>query len=106
VRLVKILFNNDLHEVLELHGYGAVGTLKLTNVMRTLVNNKYCSVVRIKTGTKPVPVLKVSFKKTDEFKSVFDSWEQVLLEKREERDQAKAAKKAEREAASKEETPK
>ena len=34
--------NKNLHEVIELHGFGDRGIVKLTNVMRALINYRYC----------------------------------------------------------------
>ena len=42
LNLIKNLFNKNLHEVIELHGFGDRGIVKLTNVMRALINYRYC----------------------------------------------------------------
>ena len=91
LNLVKGLFANNKHEVIELHAFGDKSIVKLTVCMRLLVNYKYCDVVRIKTGTMPAPVLKVSFKKTADFQTSFDAHQEVLKQRREEREREKAA---------------
>jgi hypothetical protein len=63
-----------LHETIKLHGYGEKGIVKLTNVMRALVNYKYCEIVRIKTGAGPAAMLKVSFKKSADFDASYDAF--------------------------------
>lgn len=64
--------------------------------MRLLVNWKYCEITRIKTGTEPAPVLKVSFKKHAEFDASYEAFK-AMREKKEseraERMQAAALKK-------------
>lgn len=93
LNLVKGLMNNNAHEVIELHGFGDKSIQKLTIVMRLLLTYKYCDIVRIKTGTMPAPVLKVSFKKGPDFQVSFDEYQKVNLERKAEREQAAAAKR-------------
>jgi len=91
LNLVKGLFAGNKHEVIELHAFGDKSIVKLTVVMRLLVNYKYCEVVRIKTGTMPAPVLKVSFKKCADFQTSFDAHQEIVKQRREEREREKAA---------------
>lgn len=91
--MIKSLFNKNLHEVIELRGFGDKGIVKLTNVMRSLINYRYCEVVRIKTGTAPGAVLKVSFKKTADFQTSYDAFNVLMTQRREAREAEEAAKK-------------
>jgi len=74
MNIIKGLLAKNKHEVIELHGFGDRSIVRLTIVMRLLTNYKYCDIVRIKTGTVPVPVLKVSFKKGANFQASFDEY--------------------------------
>jgi len=91
---VKGLFKDNLHEVVELHGFGDRNIVRLTAVMRSLVNYKYCEVVRIRTGTEPAPVLKVSLKKGADFQASYDAHQEFIRKRQEEREMAKAAEAA------------
>ena len=71
LRLILKLFGNNVHELISLHAFGEQKIYKLTVIMRLLVNWKYCHVVRVKTGTEPAPVLKVSFKKAETFDEAY-----------------------------------
>jgi hypothetical protein len=93
MNIVKGLLANNKHEVIELHGMGERSIVKLTIVMRLLLTFKYCDITRIKTGTMPAPVLKVSFKKSATFQTSFDDYQKVMLQRKEEREKAAAAKK-------------
>lgn len=99
LNLVKGLFAENLHEVVELHAFGDRNIVRLTGVMRSLVNYKYCEVVRIKTGTEPAPCLKVSLKKGLEFQASFDAHQEVLRKRQEDKEMAKAAEAAKAAAA-------
>ena len=59
--------------------------------MRSLINYKYCEIVRIKTGTTPAAVLKVSFKKSADFQLSYDAFSAILKQKREAREAFEAA---------------
>ena len=100
LNLVKNLFNKNLHETIELHGYGDKGIVKLTNVMRALINYRYCEIVRIKTGTAPGAVLKISFKKSADFQTLYDAFALQMVQRREAREAEEAAKKEAKEAES------
>jgi hypothetical protein len=64
----------NIHELVKLHAFGDNKIYKLIVVMRLLVNWKYCEVIRIKTGTEPAPVLKISFKKHAEFDASYEAF--------------------------------
>lgn len=53
VAIVKNVFAQDRHEVLELHGFGDIGMSKLTQVVNVLTNWGYVQVVKIKTTVDP-----------------------------------------------------
>lgn len=91
VNLVKGLFKDNLHETVEIHAFGDRNIVRLTTVMRSLVNFKYCEIVRIKTGTEPAPALKVSLKKGPEFQASYDAHQEILRKRQEEKEMAKAA---------------
>ena len=82
----------NIHEVVKLHAFGENKIFKLTIVMRLLVNWKYGEVVRIKTGTEPAPVLKVSFKKHAEFDASYAAFLAIREKREEERARAAALK--------------
>lgn len=92
----------NIHEVVKLHAYGEIKIYKLTVVMRLLVNWKYCEVIRIKTGTEPATVLKVSFKKHAEFDASYEAFKAMREKRKEERARAAALKKTEDAAQSQE----
>ena len=94
MNIVKGLMNNNSHEVIELHGWGDKCIQRLTVVMRLLLNYKYCEIVRIKTGTEPAPVLKVSFKKSATFQASFDEYQQVMERRKQERETERKEKAA------------
>lgn len=91
--MIKNLFNKNAHEVIELHGFGDKCIVKLTNVMRALVNYRYCEIVRIKTGVAPGAVLKVSFKKLADFQTSYDAFNVLMTQRREAREAEEAVKK-------------
>ena len=87
VAIVKNVFAQDRHEVLELHGFGDIGMSKLTQVINVLTNWDYVHVVKIKTTVDPA--LKIQIKKTSVFQEKYDAFAQSLQERREERAKAK-----------------
>ena len=87
VAIVKNVFAQDRHDVLELHGFGDIGMSKLTQVVNVLTNWDYVHVVKIKTTVDPA--LKIQIKKTSVFQEKYDAFAQSLQERREERAKAK-----------------
>ena len=72
VAIVKNVFAQDRHEVLELHGFGDIGMSKLTQVINVLTNWDYVHVVKIKTTVDPA--LKIQIKKTSVFQEKYDAF--------------------------------
>ena len=58
----------------------------------------------VKIKTKIDPCLKITVKKTADFKKLYDEFTEVLLKRKEERDRLKAEKQAEAEAKKAEES--
>ena len=104
VAIVKNVFAQDRHEVLELHGFGDTGMSKLTQVVNVLTTWDYVHVVRIKTTVDPA--LKIQIKKTPVFQEKYDAFAKSLQERREERARAKEEAEANKAEADKAEAPK
>ena len=103
VAIVKNVFAQDRHEVLELHGFGDIGMSKLTQVVNVLTNWGYVQVVKIKTTVDPA--LKIQLKRTADFQEKYDTFAKALEERRDERNRLKEeeAAKADAQEESKEE---
>lgn len=97
VAIVKNVFAQDRHEVLELHGFGDIGMSKLTQVVNVLTNWGYVQVVKIKTTVDPA--LKIQVKRTPEFQEKYDAFAKALEERREERTRLKEEEAAKAAAA-------
>ena len=75
-KLVKDLFAQKKHEMIELHGLGDEAIEKTAAAVSILTRHGYCEVVRIKTG--PSPSLRISLKPTEKFQEKYDAFQEEV----------------------------
>ena len=85
-KLVKDLFAQKKHEMIELHGLGDEAIEKTAAAVSILTRHGYCEVVRIKTG--PSPSLRISLKPTDKFQEKYDAFQDEVELRKLEREAA------------------
>ena len=93
VTLIKKILSENKHENVEVTAKGKEAINTCTKIVDILVRYNYCTISCIRTGSQPR--MTVTMIKTSEFQSIFESFNDILVEKRQQRADEKAKKAAE-----------
>ena len=88
VYLIKQMFHNDEHSMIELHGVGDPSINKVVRIMGILSQNGYVTISRIKTSTlhgaeTKLAKMVVHLKKSDGFEESYKKFEEAKAARRE-----------------------